>query len=222
MHKNQTSLIVAKIKVKNIDGMLDVQSFAENNDNIYKENFEFRFLLLRKDAEGKYSQKIESGNFSLSPNQLKNLFSLKIVLHKKEELKAYIFIRKENKLISKDSAVIKSEIRPKNDYIAEESIEIQGLVVEDVITKLGKDFYDFFYQRFSSSTIKYPFIVNIIEKPAIGINSQITIEIEGKTVFRMLTQPNEEFLQNSAKRAILVINDYYRNKRLLFKRNIQY
>ena len=165
----------------------------------------------------------QSGVFSLKPNERKNLTTLKVVIKDSDVLKLFFFIRKDEKLISRDTAVVVSKVKKlETKPIAEETIEIYGLVVEDVVTKLGKDFYDFFYQEYNTSGAKYPFVIRIIEKPLLGINSEVRIDIDDKMVYKMTTRPNEEYLQSSARQALVVINNYNEKRKFLFKKDIKF
>jgi hypothetical protein len=216
-------VVEAKILVKNADGFIDVRGIVENPSKIYIEDYDFNLVALKLDASGKYLKNEQSGVFSLKPNERKNLTTLKVVIKDSDVLKLFFFIRKDEKLISRDTAVVVSKVKKlETKPIAEETIEIYGLVVEDVVTKLGKDFYDFFYQEYNTSGAKYPFVIRIIEKPLLGINSEVRIDIDDKMVYKMTTRPNEEYLQSSARQALVVINNYNEKRKFLFKKNIKF
>ena len=219
----KSQLVEAKILVKNADGLIDINGIVENRDKIHIIDYNFNLVVLKLDASGNYLKNAQSGEFSLKPNERKNLATLKIVIKDSDELKLYFFIRKDLKLIAKDTAIVVSNIKKlETKPIIEEEIEISGLVVEDVITKLGRDFYDFFYQEYSSRGSKYPFVINIIEKPLLGINSEITIDVDDRIIYKVITRPNEEYLQATAHQAILAIDDYSEKRKFLFKKNIKF
>jgi len=219
----KSQVVEAKILIKKADGLIDINGVVENHDKIYIEDYNFNLVVLKLDASGNYLKNAQSGEFSLKPNERKNLATLKVVIKDSDVLKLYFFIRKGLKLITKDTAIVVSKIKKLDTRpIAEETIEIIGLVVEDVITKLGKDFYDFFYQEYNSSGSKYPFVIKIIEKPLIGISSEIRIDIDDRIVYKMTTRPNEEYLQAAARQAIVAINNYNEKRKFLFKKNIKF
>jgi hypothetical protein len=218
-----SQLVEAKILVKNADGLIDINGIVENRDKIHIVDYNFNLVVLKLDASGNYLKNAQSGEFSLKPNERKNLATLKIVIKDSDELKLYFFIRKDLKLIAKDTAIVLSNIKKlETKPIIEEDIEITGLVVEDLITKLGRDFYDFFYQEYSSRGSNYPFVINIIEKPLLGINSEITIDVDDRIVYKVMTRPNEEYLQATAHQAILAIDDYSEKRKFLYKKNIKF
>jgi len=219
----QSQVVEAKIVVKKADGLVDISGIVENRENIYLEEYNFNLVVLKLDASGNYLKNAQSGEFSLQPKEIKNLATLKVNIKESDVLKLYFFIRKDLKLITKDTLTVVSKIKKlETKAIAEETIEINGLVVEDVITKLGKDFYDFFYQEYNSSGSKFPFVINIIEKPLIGISSEIRIDIDDRIIYKMTTRPNEEYLQAAARQAIVAINNYNDKRKFLFKNDIKF
>ena len=208
----------AKIRSKVIDNLVDITGIAQNDDNIYKEGYKYLLFSLKKGINGNYSRNTQSGEFSMAPVEEKELATLKINIQKGEECKVYLFIRKNGILISKDSIIIFSaEKIKKRQYVAESEIEIKGLVIEDVKTKLGKDFYDYFYQKYTTSGSHYPFIINISEKPSIGRGSKISIDVDDRIIFEFMTKPDDEYIQSAANQALRYIYYYSTQRKLLYK-----
>ena len=208
----------AKIVAKVADNLIDAKAIAQNNEATIKDDYSYLLFSLKKGAQGNYAKNSQSGQFSLEPGEERELASLKINIQKEEECKIFLYIRKENVLISKDSITIyAAEKEKKNEIIAESDFEIKGIVVEDVLTKIGKDFHDYFYQAYSNSGDQYPFIINIKEKPYFGRSSIITIEIEDQIIFEFFTKPDEEFLREAVKSSLQNIKQYSLQRKLLYK-----
>ena len=208
----------AKIVTNITDNLVNIKGLAQNDENIYKEGFDYLLFSLKKGVNGNYSRNTQSGEFSMEPTEEKELATLKINIQKGEECKVYLFIRKEGALVAKDSSIIYSaENRKKKKFVEESEIEIKGLVIEDVKTKLGKDFYDYFYQKYSSSGSQYPFIINITEKPSIGRGSKISIDVDDIVIFEFMTKPDDEFIQAAANQALRYVYNYSTQRKLLYK-----
>jgi len=215
---SQEEDIHAKIVIKTTDNLVDIKAFAQNIDVTYKDAYTYLLFSLKKGIQGNYSRTSQSGEFSLEPNEEKELSSSKVNIQKGEEYKVFLFIRKNDVLVSKDSAVIYSAERiEEKKYITESEIEIKGLVIEDVKTKLGKDFYDYFYQKYTTTGSQYPFIINITEKPSIGRGSIISIDVDGRIIFEFMTRPNDEYIQAAATQALRYIYSYSAQRKLLYK-----
>ena len=208
----------AKIVAKVLDNLIDAKAIVQNNELTIKDDYSYVLFSLKKGAQGNYSKNNQSGQFSLEPGEEKELASLKINIQKGEECKIFLFIRKDDALISKDSIIIYAAEKEKKKEVVEESnFEIKGIVTEDVITKIGKDFHDYFYQEYSNSGHQYPFVINIKEKPYFGRSSIITIEIEDQSVFEFYSKPDEEFLRSAVKSALRNINQFAIQRKLLYK-----
>lgn len=208
----------AKIVAKVADNLIDAKAVAQNNEATIKDDYSYVLFSLKRGVQGNYAQNSQSGQFSLEPGEEKALASLEINIQKEEECKIFLFIRKDDVLISKDSITIYAAEKEKNnEVISESDFEIKGIVVEDVITKIGKDFHDYFYQAYSNSGNQYPFIINIKEKPYFGRSSIITIEIEDQNIFEFLAKPDEDFLRSAVTTALKNINQYSIQRKLLYK-----
>jgi hypothetical protein len=208
----------AKIVTKTLDNLIDIKGVAQNLDVTYKEDLTYLLFSLKKGVQGNFSRNSQSGEFSLEPNEERELATLKINIQEGEQCTVYLFLRKDDDLISKDSIVIYSaESIQEKQYIAESEIEITGLVVEDVKTKLGKDFYDYFYQKYVTSGSQYSFIINIDEIPGIGRSSKISISADDRILFEFMTRPDDEFIQAAAEEALRYISGYAAQRKLLYK-----
>ena len=211
--------IQAKIKIVQSDNIVSVYATATNNTNTFHSELNYSLLSLKEDATGNMSKKTQFGAFSLTPNESKTLSTQNLNIDSKGKLKVFLFIRKNGQVLSKDTMNIGSiEKKFINTPLNETQIEISGLIIENVLTKPGKDFYEFFTQINRTNNINYPFVIVINEKPRIGgRNSEISIFIKEDIVFKFVTQPKEEYLQMAARVANKAIYDYNIKRKELYK-----
>jgi len=208
----------AKIEINKLDEMVSINGYAKNESPGFKENVSYKLLVLKKSKSGNYSKNLQSGDFSILSNQKKLLSNVKINLQKGEILKIYLYLRKNNVLIAKDSATVTNvEKKLETTAINENSIEIKGLVIDEVKTKPGKDFYEYFYQLYNTKGSNYPFIVKIIEQPGFGRSSQVYVKIDGKLVYRFFTKPKEEYLKAQVRQAIRAVENYNKYRSNLYQ-----
>lgn len=212
--------VKAKIISNVVDNLIDIKAVAQNNEPVFKEDYSYLLFALKKGTDGNYSRSNQSDKFSLKANEKKELAILKINIQKDEEYKVYLFIRKDKQLISKDSIVIYAAEKEADRVIEETGFEIKGIVVESVITKIGKDFFDYFYQAYSTSGTQHPFIINIKEKPYFGRSSIISIEIEDNKIVEFYSKPDEDFLRSQVRSTLQRIYQYSIQRKLLFKKRI--
>ncbi len=214
---SQEKQVVAKIKIIQKDNLVNVYANAMNHTHSNYEDLNYTLLTLKEDVNGNLSKNQQSGKFSILSNKTKLLSKLQLNISDKGNIKIFLYIRNKKKLLSKDKVEITLiDKKYSSDKIAEENIELSGLVVENVMTKLGKDFYDYFNQVNQLNGIQYPFIILIDEKPSIGgRNSEINIIINDKTIYKFRTQPKEKFLYHQAKEANKYIYKYHLKQKLL-------
>ncbi|PID69387.1 MAG: hypothetical protein CR989_02010 [Flavobacteriales bacterium] len=214
--------VEATIKVVENEGMISIEGIAENKTNIYQQELLYLLVGLKTGTTGNISKNQQSGKFSLDPEESKVLTTLKVNRQPAEQIKLYLFIRKGEQLIDKDTLVLGNVQKSTKIRNTDSGIEIKGLVVEEVITKPAKDFYDYFYQKYSNSSRQFPYVVKITEKPLPGISSLVTVYADDDAIYVTRTNPRQEFLESSAQEAILALNNYYQRQQLLFKNEFKY
>jgi hypothetical protein len=201
------------------DNLIALKAVAQNNDEIYKYDYSYLFFLLKKGPNGNYSKNSQSGKFSLEPYEEKELAILNVNIQKNEEINIFLFLRKNGVLISKDSLRFFT-IDNENEMVLDESeFEIKGIVVDEAITKIGKDFHEYFYQIYNLSGNKYPFIITIKEKPSFGRSSIISIEVDDNKIDEFYSKPDEEYLRAIAISTLQKLSLYAKQRKLLYKNN---
>ena len=62
-------------------------------------------------------------------------------------------------------------------------------------TKMGKDYYDFFYSTYNLYPTKFDFIINVSELPYRGLSSIIQVKVDQDLIHEFFTNPDEEFIK---------------------------
>ncbi len=219
-NENKLDSVKAKIKYSKKDNLISIYGTASNKSNALQSELGYTILVLKKQQNKIKGKTLQSGKFSLMDNKSKILSKHQVNIQANEKIVVYLYLKQKEKTISKDSLTIYSiEKKYSNNYIQEEDIEFSGLIVENVMTKLGKDFYDYFSQVNRLNNIQYPFNMIINEKPALGgRNSEVNITVDDELVYQFRTYPNDEFLYNQAKQANLKIYNYYVKRKTLRKK----
>ncbi|OHT45908.1 hypothetical protein B0A80_16670 [Flavobacterium tructae] len=86
-----------------------------------------------------------------------------------------------------------------------------GIVANDTKTKLGNDFYDFFYAQYSKLRINTSKIVTVQEELTFGRTTKITILIDGEIVEEFISRPDEDFLKYMAESAASKAFKYFKD-----------
>jgi len=211
--------VLGKINILSADNLVTIEAQAENEEQIFKEDLFYTLLALKRNTSGNFSSNRQSGNFSMEPQERKKLSEIKLNIEKGEELKIYLFIKHHEILVAKDSLFILSSrsVQYEKEVEEENGFELKGIVIESVITKVGKDFHDYFYQAYLVSGNQHPFIINIKEKPYFGYSSIITVEVDDKQIYEFFSKPEEDYLKSAVNVAMQKINQYAKQRKMLFR-----
>ncbi len=90
----------------------------------------------------------------------------------------------------------------------ENEIELQGIIVDATQTKIGRDFYDLFYQNWNppESVAKLP--ITIYENPLPGRGTRVTVKVEDSIVYQQFLQARYEVIEENAKYAVSKVISY--------------
>lgn len=201
------------------DDFLTLRAQVLNLEQFFIDELNYNFVALKKGASGNYSKNSQSNDFSLRPKEEKQLSVIKINVKKNEELKVYLFIKHKNKLIHRDTLFLIPKEKVKK-VVNEAQFLIRGIVIDEAITRIGKDYHDFFYKEYLVTGKNYPFIVKIVEKPALGRNSMLSIEVEGKKIHEFFARPQEDYLKTNVVRAMRKLRVYNQKYKSTFSRKI--
>lgn len=95
--------------------------------------------------------------------------------------------------------IINQEVRKVS---SDADLEIDGLIVDETKTKVGRDFYDFFYRDWQPPEEANNYSIFIIEKPFRLNTTIIEIKINEITVFESFLQPRGDLVENLAVQSI--------------------
>lgn len=216
--------IQAKIKIVQTDNLVSIMGTAINKSNTFYTELEYSILTLKEDSSGNLSKNSQSGIFSIMSNETKKLSTQKLNIGIEGKIDIFLFIRKNEKVISKDKVSVGAiSEQYKNTPIQENNIVISGLIIENVLTKPGRDFYELFNQTNRINQISYPFVILINEKPSLGgRNSIIDIQVNDEIVFRFKTDPKEDYLARAVEQANKAIYSYQVMKKKLYQNEKQF
>nr|WP_320119149.1 CsgE family curli-type amyloid fiber assembly protein [uncultured Marinifilum sp.] len=74
-------------------------------------------------------------------------------------------------------------------------MEIDGLVMDETLSKVGRDFYDMFYSLWQAPKGAKNYTIKIKEMVLPGLATQITILVDDNEIFKQKVQPRYEVLE---------------------------
>ena len=95
---------------------------------------------------------------------------------------------------------------------AESSLtEINGLVVDESITKVGRDFYEVFYSKWEAPASQVSYTIFIKELPQMGQGSLVSVYMDETELFSQPVQPRYDVIEAVAEYAVALVSSYVIN-----------
>ena len=88
-----------------------------------------------------------------------------------------------------------------------EGPEIGGLVVDETVSKIGRDFYQVFYSAWQEPANVRSYTVRVQEQPAPGLGTRVVLLIDDEILGQIQLQPRYEVVEEMAQRAAAVVAD---------------
>ena len=89
-----------------------------------------------------------------------------------------------------------------DDVDEAEGLEIDGLLVDETRTKMGRDFYELFYASWTAPEGAIGFTLVVREQPMPQMGTRVLVEINDQVVYHAQLQPRYEMIEEHAEEAI--------------------
>lgn len=89
-----------------------------------------------------------------------------------------------------------------------DAIEIDGLILDETRSKIGRDFYELFYNRWTPPADAKDFLITIKELPARGIGARVSIQVNDNIILYRFLQPRGDLVEQEANISISVVRNY--------------
>lgn len=80
-------------------------------------------------------------------------------------------------------------------------MEIDGLVVDETITKVGRDFYDLFFARWQRPRDAYNYTIVVQEQPLPNLGTLVKVLVNDEVAYQSRLQPRYELIEEAARQA---------------------
>ena len=100
---------------------------------------------------------------------------------------------------------------PTNNHFSE--LEIDGLVLDETRSKLARDFYEIFYQNWSSLNVSTKGqIIVIREQPAIvGFSTNLIVEVNDNQITQFNLRPGAGIIEDTAGQLVKLLENHLNN-----------
>lgn len=112
--------------------------------------------------------------------------------------------------VKAEDSVFAKSVKIPNGRISE-SLELEGTIIDETITKLGHDFFQIFYSNWQNPENFRNINVIIGDRPTRGLNTQVVIKIDDQEIYQQFLQPRYDAVEEEALYAIRVVQNYLQN-----------
>lgn len=81
-------------------------------------------------------------------------------------------------------------------------LELGGFVLDETRSKMGRDFYELFYQKWKAPKNAGNYTLTITEQPSIGRGSLVTLKLDYERIFSARLQPRYEYIEAVSEQAV--------------------
>ncbi len=89
-----------------------------------------------------------------------------------------------------------------------DALEIDGLILDETRSKIGRDFYELFYNRWTPPLGAKDFLITIKELPARGIGARVSIHVNDNIILYRFLQPRGDLVEQEANTSISYVKRY--------------
>ncbi len=176
-------------------------------------NLRYEYIVFKTDENGNTSKSSQGNRFFIKGNQIEGLSSVTINYAVESKIIIVLLIYDdEDNPIGQERIVLpnggRTELNdaPTQQNAAnpdqakpEDGFYIKGLVIENTITKAGRDFYRYFFSDYFNKGIQTTHYIKIEEVPGRSRNTLINIYVADQLIWRFFSQPRKEFLKEQVE-----------------------
>lgn len=109
------------------------------------------------------------------------------------------------------NTVTKDTMAGKQTKAVSQGAALRNLVMDNTLSKMGQDFYEYFYEQWDPPETERHFTVYIEEKPSPGMGNMVMIKINYDKVFQSRLTPRQEMIKKMAQQAVSRSENYIAN-----------
>lgn len=109
----------------------------------------------------------------------------------------------ENQQVTSGQDSVRQGAQPRASQFEEHvrssaDLEVDGLIVDETITKIGRDFYDVFHRQWEAPPSAKNFTILIKERPTRGNGALIQVALNDELLFEQQLQPRYDVIEEVA------------------------
>ncbi|MFK7932759.1 MAG: CsgE family curli-type amyloid fiber assembly protein [Saprospiraceae bacterium] len=87
-------------------------------------------------------------------------------------------------------------------------LEIDGLIIDETRTKVGRDYYEIFYNQWEAPAAAKNYTIRIKELPSQGRGAQIQVLVNDELLIQRFMQPRQDIIEELANRSVSALANW--------------
>ncbi len=217
--------VEAKIDLSSNGEFFEITGFA-NNKTFSNRSLHYVLDVIRTE-NGNTSNNKQEGDFVLASQEKRALSTTSVNSNDKNRVIILLLIYdEENNILGKDRIAmneVDNDNKFKKDILENNELSddlnrggedgiglLRGIVVENTITKPGRDFFRLYDQKYRDKKINGEKIVTIDEVLALGTNTKIQLKVDSDIIFQFFVNPRADYIDDMVDYAIQKTDLYFR------------
>lgn len=114
-------------------------------------------------------------------------------------------------ILKKIVEIMEDKIEKEKKKSSAQDMVIDGLIIDETRTKMGRDFYDIFFSNWDAPEGARNFTLTIKELPGRATSSFISIEVNDQEILELPLQPRYDVIEEMAQYAVARCYEYFAN-----------
>lgn len=120
-------------------------------------------------------------------------------------------VKKAPVILEKIVEIMEDKLEEQEKKSAAHDMMIDGLIIDETRTKMGRDFYEVFFSNWDAPEGARNFTLTIKELPGRATSSFISIEVNDQEIMELPLQPRYDVIEEMAKYAVARCYEYFAN-----------
>ncbi|MBB6612493.1 hypothetical protein H7F15_15720 [Pontibacter sp. Tf4] len=118
------------------------------------------------------------------------------------------FAQSKKQPVPQDTVTYEKKNQPMERFVRSADLEVDGLIVDRTITKIGRDFYDIFHRQWEAPADAHNFTILIEEKPTRSNGAYVVVSVNDEPVFEYQLQPRYDVIEEVANYTVAMVYEY--------------
>ena len=172
---------------------------------------DYRLSVTKAGPNGQ-SNNTQKGSFTATPNATIQLSTITLNTNDQDYYLAMLTVLQNGAVVAADTLLQGrppasiSKQTPARRSVPADAIEIDGLIIDDTRSKVARDFYEIFYNKWAAPFGAKDYSITIRELPSRGRSARIAVEVNNQQILQRFLQPRLDIIEALVDQSIYILH----------------